>query len=141
MKTMCRTAISGSSGVRPLIKGSIPRIALVLALCTGWLTLPAEAQYFGRNKVQYKTFQFQVLETPHLTNRLLTLDSWFDRLTTNGFIPFALSSSKGELVSALDRWTAPALGWKRFRNLFCSGGSVDFIVSTPLGEIYFGNAW
>jgi Tol biopolymer transport system component len=26
---------------------------------------PAEAQYFGRNKVQYRTFDFQVLRTPH----------------------------------------------------------------------------
>jgi Tol biopolymer transport system component len=26
---------------------------------------PAEAQYFGRNKVQYRTFDFQVMRTPH----------------------------------------------------------------------------
>ena len=26
---------------------------------------PAEAQYFGRNKVQYREFDFQILETEH----------------------------------------------------------------------------
>src|SRR5690606_21320124 len=26
---------------------------------------PAEAQYFGRNKVKYRTFDFRILETPH----------------------------------------------------------------------------
>jgi hypothetical protein len=28
-------------------------------------TVPAEAQYFGRNKVRYRTFKFQILKTPH----------------------------------------------------------------------------
>ncbi len=36
----------------------------VLALL-GLTTLPAGAQTFGRNKVQYDQFQFEVLETPH----------------------------------------------------------------------------
>jgi len=35
---------------------------LVLAFC---LPVPVEAQYFGRNKVQYDEFEFRVLETPH----------------------------------------------------------------------------
>ena len=40
--------------------------ALTLAL--GYLfisSLPVDAQYFGRNKVQYETFDFRVLQTPH----------------------------------------------------------------------------
>lgn len=36
--------------------------ALILSLGT---TSPAEAQYFGRNKVQYKDFKFEVLKTEH----------------------------------------------------------------------------
>jgi Tol biopolymer transport system component len=39
---------------------------LVLVFATTLLTTaPASAQYFGRNKVQYKTFDFQVLKTEH----------------------------------------------------------------------------
>src|SRR2546427_13188731 len=37
--------------------------ALILGL--GPLTPSASAQYFGRNKVQYKTFDFKVLKMPH----------------------------------------------------------------------------
>ena len=37
--------------------------ALVLALCA--VAGPARAQYFGRNKVQYETFHFEVLKTAH----------------------------------------------------------------------------
>lgn len=37
----------------------------ILALGAGPLTSTAEAQYFGRNKVQYETFDFEVLETEH----------------------------------------------------------------------------
>ncbi|MBI2186443.1 MAG: hypothetical protein HYU37_04885 [Acidobacteria bacterium] len=29
------------------------------------LSLPASAQYFGQNKVQYHTFKFEVLKTEH----------------------------------------------------------------------------
>ncbi len=35
---------------------------IILAFC---LPVPVEAQYFGRNKVQYDEFQFRVLESPH----------------------------------------------------------------------------
>jgi Tol biopolymer transport system component len=37
---------------------------LTLLLCTT-LSQPAAAQYFGQNKVQYRTFQFEVLRTEH----------------------------------------------------------------------------
>jgi len=37
---------------------------LLLALLGGTAT-PAAAQYFGRNKVQYETFDFQILQTEH----------------------------------------------------------------------------
>lgn len=42
--------------------------AAVLALCAGTALLsahPAQAQYFGRNKVQYRTFDFRILRTAH----------------------------------------------------------------------------
>jgi hypothetical protein len=39
-------------------------VLLVLALLGG-TAVPAAAQYFGRNKVQYESFDFQVLQTEH----------------------------------------------------------------------------
>ena len=39
--------------------------ALLLALWVMALPAPASAQYFGRNKVQYETFDFKILKTPH----------------------------------------------------------------------------
>ena len=41
-------------------------VLLLLGVAAGSL-LPgsASAQYFGRNKVQYQTFDFQVLHSPH----------------------------------------------------------------------------
>ena len=41
-----------------------PRLALV-SILTLALSAPASAQYFGQNKVQYKTFDFQILKTEH----------------------------------------------------------------------------
>jgi Tol biopolymer transport system component len=43
------------------------RFGFVLALAVGASAVPrtAEAQYFGRNKVQYEQFEFQVLQTEH----------------------------------------------------------------------------
>jgi hypothetical protein len=41
------------------------RIGLVLALAFGAVPGDAAAQYFGRNKVQYEEFKFQVLRTEH----------------------------------------------------------------------------
>lgn len=47
--------------------GSSTRLALItallLTLLMGLAPLPADAQYFGRNKVQYDDFDFRVLET------------------------------------------------------------------------------
>ncbi len=42
-------------------------IVAALVVLTGALALPtpAEAQYFGRNKVQYESFDFEVLQTEH----------------------------------------------------------------------------
>src|SRR5260221_2399400 len=37
----------------------------VLVLAAVCLPSPAGAQYFGRNKVQYRTFSFQILKTEH----------------------------------------------------------------------------
>jgi Tol biopolymer transport system component len=36
-----------------------------LAVLSASIAAPLEAQYFGRNKVQYEQFDFRVLETPH----------------------------------------------------------------------------
>src|SRR5881394_504879 len=42
------------------------RLVGVLAALVLWgAAAPASAQYFGRNKVQYQSFDFQVLETEH----------------------------------------------------------------------------
>ncbi len=47
--------------------GAAPRwrIALAAAVLAAGLAQPAAGQYFGRNKVQYKTFRFEVLQTEH----------------------------------------------------------------------------
>src|SRR3954471_23063011 len=38
----------------------------VVALCVCLLlAVPADAQYFGQNKVQYDRFDFAILQTPH----------------------------------------------------------------------------
>jgi Tol biopolymer transport system component len=50
--------MSGSSGTA----GLVTYLALVVGLS---FPAPAEAQYFGRNKVQYDHFDFEVLQTDH----------------------------------------------------------------------------
>src|SRR5262249_55498849 len=48
-------------------KSSVRRLLIVagmLAFTVTW-TKDASAQYFGRNKVQYKTLKFQVMKTEH----------------------------------------------------------------------------
>ena len=47
---------------RWIVRGLTAAAALVGA---GGGTDPLEAQYFGRNKVQYRTFDFRILQTPH----------------------------------------------------------------------------
>src|SRR5688572_13260919 len=39
--------------------------ALLVAVCVLWMASPSNAQYFGRNKVQYERFDFKVLATEH----------------------------------------------------------------------------
>ena len=39
--------------------------ALLLAVAVTALPASVSAQYFGRNKVQYETFDFRILKTPH----------------------------------------------------------------------------
>ena len=40
-------------------------VGLAAACAVLLLATPVSAQYFGRNKVQYKKFDFQVLKTEH----------------------------------------------------------------------------
>jgi Tol biopolymer transport system component len=54
---------SPSSPIRSRLAGaSLPTLALALLFV---LPVPIEAQYFGRNKVQYDDFDFRVMTTPH----------------------------------------------------------------------------
>src|SRR5688572_21198694 len=48
-----------STAVRPGVFGA----CLLAALCA--MPLPAKAQYFGENKVQYRSLEFRVLKTEH----------------------------------------------------------------------------
>ena len=45
--------------------GRLPRLAVVGLLLTVFTASSIEAQYFGRNKVQYQNFNFEVLKTQH----------------------------------------------------------------------------
>ena len=40
------------------------RVTLLLG-ALGLFASPAQAQYFGRNSVQYKSFDFKILKTQH----------------------------------------------------------------------------
>ena len=44
---------------------SLAKISLALILLFALTSAEAEAQYFGRNKVQYEDFNFQILKTPN----------------------------------------------------------------------------
>src|SRR5215213_4648718 len=44
---------------------AVLRSASVILLLSGLCASTASAQYFGRNKVQYKKFDFQILKTEH----------------------------------------------------------------------------
>ena len=54
-----RSHTSGSGAPRSFL------IAVVSALSVAALPSSLSAQYFGRNKVQYETFDFKILKTPH----------------------------------------------------------------------------
>jgi Tol biopolymer transport system component len=72
------------------------RLAAAVALAAGAIALnaaPADAQYFGRNKVQYETFDFRVLRTTHFDvyfypeeeqaarDAAVMIERWYSRLT------------------------------------------------------------
>ena len=45
---------------------TVHRCAAILMCCVALLrSWPASSQYFGQNKVQFQTFDFQVLKTEH----------------------------------------------------------------------------
>jgi len=58
---------SAPRGVRAAARAAArgARAVLLVAVASAALTRPAAAQYFGRNKVQYETFDFRVLHTQH----------------------------------------------------------------------------
>ena len=56
------TSSSSSAVRRSLCAGVLPAVVALTAL---HLPEAAEAQYFGRNKVQYDSFDFRVMKTPH----------------------------------------------------------------------------
>ena len=47
------------------IRRSMRLVTLAVLLTGGLLDTTVSAQYFGRNKVQYKNLDFQVLKTEH----------------------------------------------------------------------------
>ncbi|MBT8398220.1 MAG: peptidase S9, partial [Gemmatimonadetes bacterium] len=59
-----QAAIRHRSGAKNTVKLGLLGLFWTTLLLM-WLATPVEAQYFGRNKVQYDGFEFQVLETPH----------------------------------------------------------------------------
>lgn len=73
--------------------GSGTRSMLLVAIAAATAPLNAEAQYFGRNKVQYQTFDFRVMSTQHYdlhyypAESLATADAarmaerWYSRLS------------------------------------------------------------
>lgn len=46
-------------------RACVPACLLACSLASLLVPSPASAQYFGRNKVQYRTFTFQILQTEH----------------------------------------------------------------------------
>jgi hypothetical protein len=65
--TAMRTSFD-SPADRSALVGHAIRIALILAaiaIALAGCAMRASAQYFGRNKVQYERFKFEVLRTPH----------------------------------------------------------------------------
>ncbi|MCH7855811.1 MAG: PD40 domain-containing protein [Gemmatimonadetes bacterium] len=60
LHTRSHTSTSGSGTPRRVLLG-----ALLLAMAITALPASVSAQYFGRNKVQYETFDFKILKTPH----------------------------------------------------------------------------
>ena len=52
-------------GLTMLAMSSLARALALRARCSSRAPSPADAQYFGRNKVQYRTFDFKILKTEH----------------------------------------------------------------------------
>ena len=73
--------------------GAVSRSMMLVAVVAAAAPSMVEAQYFGRNKVQYQTFDFRVMSTPHFdlhyypAESLATSDAarmserWYSRLS------------------------------------------------------------
>jgi hypothetical protein len=59
MRPARKEGVSIVMRIRPLFAAALLGVAALV------IHTPASAQYFGRNKVQYETFDFQVLKTPN----------------------------------------------------------------------------
>ncbi|HYG61995.1 MAG TPA: peptidase S9, partial [Thermoanaerobaculia bacterium] len=83
----------------PCLRRAVPRLALALALFT-LLPVTASAQYFGRNKVQWERFDWQILRTEHfdiyyypqeeqaVREAARLAERWYDRLSAIFERPF-----------------------------------------------------
>ncbi len=80
------------TGIRRTALRSLTFLALGVAV-VGLEAIPAEGQYFGRNNVQYRTFDFQIIETEHFDvhyypegevaarDAARMAERWYDRLS------------------------------------------------------------
>src|SRR5688572_17064761 len=55
----------GMAKIRASVTWRLSTLVLALAILTIPVAAQAQGGYFGRNKVQYRKFQFQVLKTEH----------------------------------------------------------------------------
>ena len=58
------SAPAAASAAAGALARALPRAAVAAALLTALAAPPADAQYFGRNKVNYETFDFRIVRTP-----------------------------------------------------------------------------
>src|SRR5690242_15452873 len=61
---MSRDAFARPSAIRAALR-TFARVGLVAACAALAVPRGAGAQYFGQNKVNYETFNFKVIQTPH----------------------------------------------------------------------------
>lgn len=109
----------------------LARSVLLLLVAAGGIAVQADealAQYFGRNRVQYETFDFEVLESEHFdvyyyeqedeaaTQAARMAERWYARLsrlldhTFQGQQPFILYANHPHFIQTTALTTAPGTG-------------------------------